>query len=168
MILDSGASSHFMRAEERLPVTGISTKIASLPNGKTINASHKMELPFPSLTAKARQADVLPGLQNNSLVSVGKLSDANYTTIFHLQGEGVTVHRPGSFHIKLLRKPVLQGWRDANGLWRLSQEQQVKKSVAIEEAAANTYSLPSIPQTIKYHHASAGFPTEDSWVKPSD
>lgn len=165
MILDSGASSHFMRAEERLPITGISTKIVSLPNGETINASHKTELPFPSLTAKARQADVLPGLRNNSLVSVGKFSDADYTTIFHPQGKGVTVHRPGSFNIKLFRKPVLQGWRDANGLWRLSREQQEKKSVAVKETAANVYNLPSIPQMIKYHHASAGFPTKDSWVK---
>ena len=31
--------------------------------------------------------------------------------------------------------------------------------------AANVYSLPSIPQTIRYLHAAAGFPTKDSWIK---
>jgi hypothetical protein len=34
-----------------------------------------------------------------------------------------------------------------------------------QEAAANVYSLPLIPQTIKYLHATAGFPTKDTWVK---
>jgi len=117
MLVDSGATSHFMRAEEQLPITGISTKVVFLPNGETITASHKTELPFPTLSAKARQADVLPGLRQNSLVSVGKLSDAGYTTIFHPKGEGVTVHRQGSLKITPFRKPILQGWRDSNGLW---------------------------------------------------
>jgi hypothetical protein len=36
---------------------------------------------------------------------------------------------------------------------------------AKQEAAANVYSLPSIPQAIKYLHAVAGFPTKDTWVK---
>ncbi len=31
--------------------------------------------------------------------------------------------------------------------------------------AANVYSLPSIPQTIWYLHAAAGFPTKDPWIK---
>ncbi len=33
------------------------------------------------------------------------------------------------------------------------------------EAAANVYSLPSMPQSIRYLHAAAGFPTKDSWIK---
>ena len=167
MIVDSGATSHFMRAEEKLPIIGASTKVVFLPNGSTINASHKTELPFLSLSKKARQADVLPGLRQNSLVSVGKFSDASYTTIFHPHGEGVTVHKPGSFKLKVFRKPVLQGWRDGNGLWRLSRERQTTPVMRHRrhEKAANVYSLPSIPQTIKYLHASAGFPTKDSWTK---
>jgi hypothetical protein len=168
MLVDSGATSHFMRAEEQLPITGISTKVVFLPNGETITASHKTELPFPTLSAKARQADVLPGLRQNSLVSVGKLSDAGYTTIFHPKGEGVTVHRQGSLKITPFRKPILQGWRDSNGLWRLSREEQTNQApikCGRHERVANVYTLPSIPQTIKYHHASAGFPTKDSWVK---
>jgi hypothetical protein len=56
MLVDSGATSHFMRAEEKLPITGASTKVVFLPNGSTINASHKTELPFPSLSKNARQA----------------------------------------------------------------------------------------------------------------
>ena len=68
------------------------------------------------------------------------------------------------------RKPILQGWRDSNGLWRLSREEQTNQApikCGRHERVANVYTLPSIPQTIKYHHASAGFPTKDSWVKQS-
>ncbi len=64
-------------------------------------------------------------------------------------------------------KPVLQGWRDSNGLWRLSSDQskQLPSKQKINEQAANVYSLPSIEQTIRYLHAAAGFPTKDTWVK---
>ncbi len=126
-------------------------------------------LPFTELSQQARKADVLPGLRPNTLISVGKLADADYTTIFHPQGEGVTVHKKGSVKITQWQKPVLQGWRDASGLWRLSQKEEQKKSSMQtkkkDEAAANVYSLPSITQTIKYLHAATGFPTKDSWIK---
>jgi len=81
MILDSGATSHFMRLDENLPITGVSSKVVALPNAATIKATHTTNLPFESLSDAARKADVLPGLRQNSLVSVGKLADENYTTI---------------------------------------------------------------------------------------
>ncbi len=66
-----------------------------------------------------------------------------------------------------MHKPVLQGWRDANGLWKLSRVERIpipaKRSK--QEVAANVYSPPSIPQTIWYLHAAAGFPTKDPWIK---
>ncbi len=142
--------------------------MVSLPNGAIIKASHTTNLPFPSLSAKARRADVLPGLRHNSFVSVGKFADASYTTIFHPHGKGVTVHQPGTFKVKLLHKPVLQGWRDANGLWQLSRvplRTTTRASGKQQEVASNVYTLPSIPQTAIYSHATAGFPIKDSWVK---
>ena len=167
MVLDSGATSSFVRPEENLPITGFSRKIVNLPDGSSIQATHTTMLPFESLSPEARKADVLPGLRPNSLVSVGKLSDAGYTTVFHPSGEGVTVHKKNTFRLRIWRKPVIQGWRDANGLWRLAREERkpVGVSRSKKEIAANAYSLPSIPQTIRYLHATAGFPTKDSWIK---
>ena len=168
MVVDSGATSSFVRPEENLPITGPSDKVVALPDGSTKQATHTAILPFESLSDEARRADVLPGLRPNSLVSVGKLADSDYTTMFHPRGEGVTVHEKNSFRIQLLRKPVLQGWRDANGLWRLSRDDQkptIRVSRSKQEVAANVYSLPSMPQTIRYLHAAAGFPTKDSWIK---
>jgi hypothetical protein len=168
MVVDSGATSSFVRPEENLPITGPSDKVVALPDGSTKQATHTAILPFESLSDEARRADVLPGLRPNSLVSVGKLADSDYTTMFHPRGEGVTVHEKNSFRIQLLRKPVLQGWRDANGLWRLSRDDQkptIRVSRSKQEVAANVYSLPSMPQTIRYLHAATGFPTKDSWIK---
>ena len=167
MVLDSGATSSFVRPEENLPVTGQSSKVVNLPDGSSIQATHTTMLPFEALSHNARKAIVLPGLRPNSLVGVGKFADAGYTTVFHPRGEGVTVHQKNLFQLQVLRKPVLQGWRDANGLWRLSrdtksknlQEPSLRKH---NEVAANVYSLPSLPQTIWYLHAAVGFPPKDT------
>ena len=97
MVLDSGATSSFVRPEENLVITGPSNKVVSLPDGSIIQATHTTMLPFESLSEAARKAEVLPGLQPNSLISVGKLANADYTTIFHPRGEGVTVHKKGTF-----------------------------------------------------------------------
>ncbi len=83
MVFDSGATSHFVCPEENLPIAGKSNKIVTLPNGSTITATHTTELPFNALTNKAHNTYALPGLQPNSLVSVGKLANAGYTTVFH-------------------------------------------------------------------------------------
>jgi hypothetical protein len=142
-----------MRPDENLPNSGKSTKVVSLPNGAIIKAFHTTNFSFPSLSAKAQRADVLPGLRHNSLVSVEKFADASFTTIFHPHSKGVTVHQPGTFKVKLLHKPVLQGWRDANGLWRLLQVPPrtiTRASRKQQEVASNVYTLPSIPQTVVF------------------
>jgi hypothetical protein len=74
---------------------------------------------------------------------VGKLADANYTTIFHPHGMGVTVHKD-TMNTKLLSTPVLQGWRDTNGLWRLSTDEikETPSTKNTKEVAANVYTLP--------------------------
>jgi hypothetical protein len=97
MVVDSGATSSFVWLEENLPITGLSSKVVNLPNGSTIQATHTTTLPFKSLSTEARKADVLPGLQPNSLVSVGKFSNVDYTTIFHPCREGVKVHKKNTF-----------------------------------------------------------------------
>ena len=168
MVLDSGATSSFVRPEENLSITGPSDKIVALPDGSTKRATLTAILPFDALSDEARKADVLPGLRPNSLVSVGKLADANYTTVFHPQGEGVTIHQENTLKLHLSRKPVLQGWRDANGLWRLSRTTTKPSACAHRrspnESVANVYSLPSMPQTIRYLHAAAGFLVKDTWI----
>ena len=71
-------------------------------------------------------------------------------------------------------KPVLRGWQEANGLWRIPLTDQVghNKHTAIHmynnqyhHAIHNVFDLPSIEQSIRYQHACCGFPTKSTWLK---
>jgi hypothetical protein len=48
-------------------------------------------LPFQQLNKKAKKAHILPHL-HQSLMSLHKMLNKGYTTIFHPENEGVTVH----------------------------------------------------------------------------
>ncbi len=69
MVIDSGATLHFIRMEENLPANGTLSKIIALPNGSIIKATHMVDLPFPSLADTAREAHVLPSLQQIHLLA---------------------------------------------------------------------------------------------------
>ena len=49
MIVDSGATSHFVTEDMNLPETGPSNKTIYLPNDTTLKASAKTMLPFNQL-----------------------------------------------------------------------------------------------------------------------
>ena len=80
-----------------------------MPNGQSARATKKGMLPNNAL-------DILIEMQNNSLLSVVKLADAGYTTIFHAGDGGVTVHWAGDVYIKVKKEAILQGWRGESGL----------------------------------------------------
>jgi len=160
LIIDSGATSHFITEDFHLPMEGASNKEVFLPNNATLRTSWRTKLPFDTLTTTAREADVLPGLKR-SLLSVSKMSDEGYTTIFHPGEEGVTIHKKGTFNITTSEPPVLKGEKENMAkLWTISATDNSKK----REEVNNVYSLPSIPQTIRYLHAAAGFPVKETWL----
>ena len=100
-LIDSAASSSFWAPEdEHEPVDEPSNKIVSMADGHQTTTTQKAKLPNEKLNEKARELDLLPGLPN-SLLSVGKLADAGYTTIFHPETGGVTVHAPGDIKIEI-------------------------------------------------------------------
>jgi hypothetical protein len=70
-----------------------------LPNGESIKATHTVDLPFEQLSPGARHAHVLPHLTMHSWVSIPKLADAGYTTVFHPGNLGVTIHSRRSIGI---------------------------------------------------------------------
>ena len=53
MILDLGATSHFVNPKENLSITGKSNKTVTLPDGSTIAAIHTTEFSFTELTNDA-------------------------------------------------------------------------------------------------------------------
>ena len=64
---------------------------------------------------------------------------------------------------------VLQGWREGN-LWRVPLEDGSTVPIndnedKLTEAANNVFELPSIRESIRYLHASLGFPVKSTWLK---
>ncbi len=90
------------------------------------------------------------------------MAENGYTTIFQPGNEGVTIHKKGTLTIMTSEPPMLQGCKKKGAkLWTVSAaatDNECKK-------VANVYGIPSINQTIKYLHAAAGYPVEDTWVK---
>ena len=85
-ILDFGATSTFMRSQDGATPSGKrSTKQVQLSDGRAVQASEKARLPWNKLRDEVRERDVLPSLKHNSIVSVEKLADTRYYTLF-MQG----------------------------------------------------------------------------------
>jgi len=160
LVIDSGATSHFVPEEMNLPKQGTSNKEVYLPDNSKLKASFTTQLPFMQLSSKAREADILPGLKT-PLLSVNKMAEEGYLTIFHPGEQGVTIHSPKSVSIIAKTPPVLQGCKSKGAkLWTISENNESTK-----ESVNNVYDLPSINQTVKYLHAAAGFPTKETWLK---
>ncbi len=143
-----------------LPKKGTSNKEVYLPDNSKLKASHTTQLPFKQLSHKAREADILPGLKT-PLISVSKMAEEGYTTIFHPGEKGVTIQEPGSVSIIAKTPPVLQGCKSKGAkLWTISNNDD-----SMKERANNVYDLPSINQTVKCLHAAARFPMKETWLK---
>ncbi len=134
LVINSGATSNFVLEEMNLPKKGKSNKEVYLPDNTKLQASYKTKIPFKQLTNKAREADILPGLET-PLVSVNKLAKEGYTTVFHPQETGVTIHEPGTITITMTKPPVLQGCKSRGAkLWTVSTENKTRKEQIKEQA----------------------------------
>jgi hypothetical protein len=125
-----------------------------------MKATTKVQLPIPELPNKARDAIVVPGLKRN-LGSVSKFSDAGYTTVFHPGEEGVTIHAPNTCKITTTTPPILKGCK-SEGLWTVTVDNT--EQVGFRQKVNNVYNIPSTKESIRYLHATAGFPVKETWV----
>jgi hypothetical protein len=162
LVIDSGATSHFLCEEENLPETGRTSTTIYLPDDTMLKATTKVQLPIPELTSKTRDAMVVPGLKRN-LGSVSKFSEAGYTTIFHPDpGEGgVSIHGPNTFQITTTTPPILQVCK-SKGLWTVEIDNTEK--VGLQQEVKNVYNIPSTKESVHYLHAAAGFPVQETWI----
>jgi hypothetical protein len=58
-MLDSGASSHFIKDATGTKLTGVSSKKVTIADGTTIPTTHTAQLPLPQLRSPAQQAFLL-------------------------------------------------------------------------------------------------------------
>ena len=174
-VIDSAATSSFWRQNDpHIPTNKLSNKQVGMPNGATTQTTKKGILPNSNLNDAARELDILPELKHNSLLSVCKLSDAGYTTVFHAGDGGVTVHWHDDVFIRVKKEAVLKGWRDKSGLWRVPIKEKVTNentdTLLLQrpvqaEAVSNVHDLPTTEKVIKYLHAALGFPTKLTMLK---
>jgi hypothetical protein len=142
LVIDSGATSNFVPEEMDLPKKGKSNKEVYLPDNTKLHAPYRTELPLEQLSQKAREADILPGLKT-PLVSINKMAEEGYTTIFHPGEEGVTVHKHGTVSITTTEPPVLQGCKKKGAtLWTISADDESKKK---ERTKCMTYRRSTKP-----------------------
>ena len=144
-MVDSGATSHFVKSESNFKQRGPSDAIIVAANGAPMPATKVVELPIPGLSRPATQAMVVPALNQPALFSVCQLADNGYTTIFHPHQRRVSVHNVDSFKLITSQPALLQGWREVGELWTvpLSSDAAISPSLNVAETAMNVYKLPS-------------------------
>jgi hypothetical protein len=153
-------------------------------NGSTSKAGKKAKLQY-DMRQPAVDADMVPGLAMNSLLSTSKLADANYITV-STQDE-VQVFDAELSQFQVSGKVVMKGWRcPETGLWRVSIKPEFpnfntdmallsKEATNIivnkqgqfdtNEFANNVYKLPNLEQVVAWYHVAAGYPTKPTYLK---
>jgi hypothetical protein len=118
-ILDTGATSGAAPEEDEdaFEDTGkLSKKTFMFPDKRTNKATKKMRLKH-KLCPAAREINIVPGL-HSTLVSIPKLADAGYTTVF--SKEGAAIYNDYTTTITADKPPVLEADRcNLTGLWKL-------------------------------------------------
>jgi len=163
-ILDSGATSGAAgeEDEEALTDTGqVSNKTFMFPNGTTQKATKKMMLKH-DLRDGALEMNIIPGL-HKPLLSLSKLADAGYTTLF--DKNKASVYDASTTVIIVSKPPVLTAPRcKQSGLWTTPLEPEASQPKVDEEINA-VFDLPSAKETARWHHAAAGHPEKEPFLR---
>jgi hypothetical protein len=123
-----------------------------------MQTANKTSLPFEQITSKARGAEVILHLQQ-SLMSVHKMSEEGYTTIFHPCNKVVTIHEQETLNITMNKPPVFQGHKEeGQKLWTIATSEE-------KNEINNIYNLPLTKQSRRCLHAAAEFPVESTWMQ---
>jgi hypothetical protein len=108
---------------------------------------------MPSLPHAARQAHILPGLAQHSLLYVSQMCDSGCTLTF--TATKVTV--------KNVESTILTGLREKeSSLWSVPLEPILQLEIGREYSAHNVYKQKSIQDTITYLHACCFNPVPDT------
>jgi hypothetical protein len=188
-VMESAATSTVIRAEDEQYINSTnepSTKVFYNANGTLSRAGNKATLRY-NLRNPANEADMVPSLSMNSLMSTSKLADANYITVFTKEEVQVFDAEAAKFNVE--GHVVMKGWRcPITKLWRvpltpnlsnintdtgLMSEQATEiimkqRSNKNEEQLNSVYELPNTEQVIAWYHAAAGYPTKATWIKAID
>jgi hypothetical protein len=135
------------------------------PDKCTNKATKKMCLKH-KLRPAAREMKIAPGL-HSTLVSVPKLADAGYTTVF--SKKGAAIYDDHTTTITANKLPVLEADRcNLTGLWKLPLHPEgivAKREPPHNEAIYIIFNLPSACRDFLWYHAVARFPPKETFVR---
>ncbi len=167
-ILETGATSGaaLEEDEDTSEDTGeLSKKTFMFPDKHTNKATKKMHLKH-KLCPAAREMNIVPGL-NSTLVSIPKLADAGYTTVF--SKKGAAIYDDYTTTITANKPPVLEVNRcNLTGLLKLphhAEETAANKEPPHNEAINLIFDLPSAHQDFLWYHVAAGFPVKETFIR---
>ena len=110
---------------------------------------------------------IVPRL-HSALVSIPKLADAGYTTVFNKNG--AAIYYDYTTKITATSPPVLESERcEHTGSWKLDLNPAASLPTPEGQAAPLEtinviFDLPSARETFLWYHASAGFPTIATFI----
>jgi hypothetical protein len=167
-ILDTGATSGAAPEEDEdaFEDTGkLSKKTFMFPDKRTSKAMKKMRLKH-KLCPAAREMNIVPGL-HSTLVSIPKLVDTGYTTVF--SRKGVAIYDDHTTTITANKPPVLEANRyNLTGLWKLPLHPEgiaANGEPQQDEVIHVIFDLPSTRQNFLGYHAVAGFPPKETFIR---
>jgi hypothetical protein len=135
------------------------------PDKRTNKATKKTCLKH-NLHLAAREMNIVPGLQS-TLVSVPKLADAGYTTVF--SKEGAAIYNDHTTTITANKSPVLEANRcDLTGRWKLPLHAEgiaANGEPPHDEAINVIFNLPSACQNFLWYHTVAEFPSKETFTR---
>ena len=113
--------------------------------------------------------NIVPRL-HSTLISVPKLADASYTTVF--RKTGAAVYNDTTTTVTASKPPVMEAPRCAlTGLWKLNLDLEKEENKIAEVNQPTTdninviFNLLSAKQTLLWYHAAAEFPPKETFIK---
>jgi hypothetical protein len=167
-ILDTGATSGAAPEEDEdaFEDTGELSKKTFMFLDKCTNKATKKMLLKHKLCPAAREMNIVPGL-HSTLVSVPKLADAGYTTVF--SRKGVAIYDDHTTTTTADKPPILEANRcDLTGLWKLPLHPEgiaANREPPYNEAINVIFDFPSACQNFLWYHAAAGFPLKETFIR---
>jgi hypothetical protein len=167
MKVDSGASANFHEVSHHLLHQLTSTSNASVSVIVPMTSQSAANLPLPNLAPSATISYGFPNLAFDSLLSVGKICDHNYTAIF--ANRSVKMFRNTGVQIKAVKPPLIAGTRNAphQPLYNvhLPLPTPVHHSInLLAPESANAVNLPHIRDPIAFYHATMVSPVISTWT----
>jgi hypothetical protein len=144
-----------------------SQKTFVFPDGRTGKATKKMLLKH-NLRLATQEMNIVPGL-HSALISITKLVDAGYTTVFNKNGAAIYDYKTTMF--TATNPPVLESEQCKHtGMWTLNLNPETTTifNQEVPTAPPKTlnviFDLPSSHKTFLWYHASVGFSPKETFI----